>query len=72
MFTSLYLFECLNLVKAKDSKHPVIERADFFSVIFSQLIKKRKITLQGINRSDTKCFPQETTKELQTNAKQRH
>lgn len=72
MFTSLYLFKYLNLVKAKDSKHPVIERADFFSVTFSQLIKMRKITLQVINRNDTKCFSPETTKELQTNAKKRH
>lgn len=68
IFSSLYLFKYLNLKKAKDSKHPVNERADFFSYLPNWL-KTEKVILQVINRRDIKCSSQDTTTKLQTNAK---
>lgn len=72
MFTSVYLSKYFNLVKAMDSKHPVIERADFFFSYFPQLIKNRKLILQVINRSDIRCFPPRNNRKIINKCGKRH
>lgn len=43
MFTSLYLSKYLNLVQAMDSKHPVIEKADFFQLLSPNWFKTENL-----------------------------